>query len=105
MALDPSGQRTWSVGEVVTQALLQQYIQDQVVHVLTKTQRDALSVDAGSAGSVVFNTTDATLDIYSGSSWIVYATSGGVSEDLADGGNSGSWVRHPINAEGGTSTG
>ena len=105
MALAPAGQRTWVVGEVVTQALIQQYVQDQVVAVMTKTQRDALSVDARSAGATVFNTTDATLDIYSGSAWITYATSGGVSEDSADGGNSGSWVRHTVNAEGGTSTG
>mgnify|MGYP003627353429 FL=1 len=105
MAVAPAGQRTWGVGEVVTQTLIQTFIQDQVVHVLTKTARDALTVNSGSAGTVVFNTTEASLDIYSGSAWVTYATSGGVSEDLADGGNSGSWVRHTINAEGGTSTG
>ena len=105
MALAPAGQRTWAVGEVVTQTLMQTFLQDQVVHVMTSTARDALSVDASSAGAVVFNTTDATLDIYSGSAWITYATSGGVSEDSADGGNAGSWVRHLVSAEGGTSTG
>ena len=105
MAQAPAGQRTWAVGEGVTQTLIQTFIQDQVVHVLTKTARDALSVDAGSAGTVVFNTTDASLDIYSGSAWITYATSGGVSEDVADGGNAGSWVRHTVSAAGGTSTG
>ena len=105
MALAPAGQRTWVVGEVVTQALIQQYVQDQVVDVMTKTEREALSVDASSAGATVFNTTDATLDIYSGSAWITYATSGGVSDEAADGGDSASWVRHTVNAEGGTSTG
>ena len=105
MAVAPAGQRTWGVGEVVTQTLMQTYLQDQVVHVLTKTARDALTVDSGSAGTVVFNTTEATLDIYSGSSWVTYATSGGGSEDVVDGGNSGSWVRHLVSAEGGTSTG
>jgi hypothetical protein len=105
MALAPAGQRTWAVGEVVTQTLMQTFVQDQVVHVMTSTARDALTVDASSAGAVVFNTTDATLDIYSGSAWVTYATSGGVSEDVVDGGNSGSWVRHLVSAEGGTSTG
>ena len=105
MALAPAGQRTWGVGEVVTQTRMQTCVQDQVVHVMTSTQRDALSVDASSAGATVFNTTDATLDIYSGSAWITYATSGGVSDEAADGGDSASWVRHTVNAEGGTSTG
>ena len=36
MAVAPAGQRTWGVGEVVTQTLIQTFIQDQVVHVLTK---------------------------------------------------------------------
>ena len=69
MALAPAGQRTWAVGEVVTQALIQTYIQDQVIGVMTESARDSLSVSAASEGSMVYNTTDNTLDIYNGSAW------------------------------------
>ena len=69
MALAPAGQRTWAVGEVVTQTLIQTFIQDQVIGVMTESARDALSVSAASEGSMVYNTTDNTLDIYNGSAW------------------------------------
>ncbi len=105
MAIAPAGHRTWAVGEVVTQTLQQTFLQDQVVNVMTLTERDALTVDAGSAGATVFNTTDSTLDIYTGSAWVVYATSSGASDTTTDGGDSASWVRQLVSAQGGTSTG
>jgi hypothetical protein len=68
MALAPTAWNDWSSGDVVTLAKIQA-IQDQTINIQTTTTRDALSVGAGSEGSMVYNTTLNSLDIYTGSAW------------------------------------
>jgi hypothetical protein len=68
MALAPTAWNDWSSGDVVTLAKIQA-IQDQTINVQTTTSRDALSVASGSEGSMVYNTTLNSLDIYTGSAW------------------------------------
>jgi len=69
MALAPTNWNSWATGDVVTQAKIQA-MQDQSINKETTTTRDALSVDSGSEGAVIYNSTDKTLEVYSGSAWV-----------------------------------
>ena len=69
-AIAPAGHRTWVTGEVVTQALQQTFLQDQTVIVGTTSERDALTVNSGSEGTCLFNTTTNTFEAYSGTGWV-----------------------------------
>lgn len=64
------GRKTWTAGEVVTAANVQNYLQDQAVQVYAGTAARASAVGtAASEGMVSYNSDFNTIDFFDGSSW------------------------------------
>jgi hypothetical protein len=65
-----SGYKNWAVGEELTSAAFQSYVQDQVVQVYADSSARSTALGtAVSAGMVSFLTSTGSFEVYSGGAW------------------------------------
>jgi hypothetical protein len=73
-----AGWRTFTVGQLLTSAQVQTYLQDQVVQVFaTSGARSTALGTAVSNGMVSYLTSTGSLEVYNGSAWAAVGGAGG----------------------------